>query len=182
MDGKIGIIDDKENIKVEFNNDSIQKIGDTSMIQAINSNTKITQIYSREMKKITELENATIETNEKYIKLYNTNDILYISLEEKVVENTEIFTNNKIFAKKFKNKWGFVDITGNKIVDYKYDEVTEVNKYGFAGVKLNGKWGIINDLGTIIVEPKYELAEKSPTFIGEYFQVIYGNGEKYYTK
>lgn len=181
-EGKLGIIDDNEKIKVEINYNSIQIIENTNMIQAINNDTKTTEIYSKEMKKISELENATIENNKEYIKVYNEEEIKYISKDEKEVKNIEVFTNNKIFAKKSGNKWGFEDITGNKIVDYKYEKVTELNQYGFAGIKQNGKWGVINSEGEIIVEPTYELNDNEPTFIGEYYQVIYGNGEIYYTK
>ena len=180
--GKLGIIDANENIKIELNYNSIQMIEDTNMIQAINNDKKTTEIYSKEMKKISELKNATIEKNKEYIKLYNDEEIKYISKEEKEVKNTEIFANNKIFAKKSGSKWGFVDSSGNKVVDYKYEKVTELNKYSFAGIKQNGKWGVVNNEGRIIVEPTYELDNNEPTFIGQYYQVIYGNGEIYYTK
>lgn len=181
-DGKLGVIDDNGKIKVEFNYNSIQRIENTNMIQTLNSNTKITEIYSKEMKKICELENATVENNVEYVKLYNDEEIKYISKDEKEVKNTEVFTNNKLFAKKIGTKWGFVDINGNKVVDYKYEKVTEVNEYGFAGIKQNGKWGVINSNGEIILEPTYELSEDEPIFINQYYQVIYGNGEIYYTK
>lgn len=181
-EGKLGIIDDNENIKVSINYNTIQIIENTNMVQAINNNTKTTEIYSKEMKKICELENATIENNKEYIKLYNDKETKYINKDEKEVKNTELFINNKIFAKKSGDKWGFEDIKGNKIVDYKYEKVTELNQYGFAGIKQNGKWGVINSEGEIIVEPIYELNENDPKFIGEYYQVIYGNGEIYYTK
>lgn len=181
IDGKLGIIDDNENIKVEFNYNSIQRIENTNMIQTLENNTNMTEIYSKEMNKICELENATVETNKEYIKMFNDRDIKYISKEEKEVKNVDIFTNSNIFAKESNSKWGFVDRSGNKIVDFKYEDVTEVNKYGFAGIKENGKWGVINNEGKIIVNPVYELNDK-PEFIGEYYQVIYGNGEIYYTK
>lgn len=181
-DGKLGIINDKEDIKVEFNYNSIQKIENTNMVQTVNNTTNITEIYSKEMKKICELKNATLENNKEYIKIYNDEQIKYISKDEKEINNTEVFKNNIIFAKKQGTKWGFVDINGNKIVDYKYEKVTEINKYGFAGIKQNGKWGVINSQGQVIVEPIYELNSNEPTFIGEYYQVIYGNGEIYYTK
>ena len=41
---------------------------------------------------------------------------------------------------------------------------------------------VINKEGKIIIEPSYELNTNEPIFIGEYYQVIYGNGEIYYTK
>lgn len=181
-EGRLGIIDDKENIKVEFKYNSIQKIGSTQLIQTINNNTKVTEIYSNTMNKITELKDAKIEDKEEYIKLYNENDTKYITKDGRELQNTDIFSENSIFAQEFKNKWGFVDISGNKVVDYKYDKVTELNKYGFAGIMKDKKWGVIDSKGNIIVEPKYELSDIEPTFIGEYYQVIYGNGEIYYTK
>lgn len=181
-EGRLGIIDDKENTKVEFKYNSIQKIGSTQLIQTSNNNTNLTEIYSDTMNKITELKDAKIEEKEEYIKLYNENDTKYITKDGRELQNTDIFSENSIFAQKFRDKWGFVDINGNKVVDYKYDKVTELNKYGFAGIMKDKKWGVIDSKGNIIVEPKYELSDIEPTFIGEYYQVIYGNGEIYYTK
>ena len=180
-EGKLGVIDSSDKIKIEFIYNSIQQIENTNMIQAVNNNTKNTEIYSKEMKKICELENAKVENNIEYLKIYNDNEVKYISKEEKEVTNKEVFKNNKIFAKQQGNKWGFVDANGNKIVDYDYDKVTEVNKYGFAGIKQDGKWGVIDSNGKIITEPQYKLNENEPIFIGQYYQVIYGNGEIYYT-
>ena len=180
--GKLGVIDNQEKAKIEFDYNSIQKIENTKMLQAISNDNKITEIYSEKMKKISELKDAIIENNKEYLKIYNEEETKYISNEGKEVTNTEVFTNNKIFAKKQGNKWGFIDASGTKIIDFKYEKVTEVNNYGFAGIKKNGKWGVIDSDGKIIVEPNYELNDNEPTFIGEYYQVAYGNGEIYYTK
>ena len=180
--GKLGIIDNEETTKIEFNYNSIQKIEDTQMMQAVNNSTKMTEIYSAKMEKIAELKDATIENNKNYLKIYNDEETKYILIDGKEVENTQVYTNNKIFAKQQNNKWGFVDISGTKIIDFKYDKVTEINKYGFAGIKQNDKWGVIDNEGKIVVEPTYKLNNNEPTFIGQYYQVIYGNGEIYYTK
>ena len=51
--------------------------------------------------------------------------------------------------KKSNNKWGFVDKNGNIKIQYTYDMVTELNEYGYAGIKLNGKWGVINSEGKL---------------------------------
>ena len=180
-DGKLGIINDKEENQTDFVYNSIQKIDDTNMIQAYNNTTKITEIYSKDIKKICELENATVETEKGYIKLYNDQQTKYITLDGIEKQNTEIFANNKIFASSSNNKWGFVDKEGNVVIGYDYDKVTEVNEFGFAGIQKDGKWGVINGDGQIILEPTYELNENEPKFIGQYYQVIYGNGEIYYT-
>lgn len=181
LNGKLGIIDNNENTKIQYNYSSIQQIENTKMIQAVNDE-NVTEIYSSKISKISELQNAILENNNRYIKLYNDSEIKYITKEEKEVNNTELFNENKIFAKKQNNKWGFVDAKGNSVVDYKYEKVTEINKYGFAGIKEKGKWGVIDSEGKILVEPKYEIKSNEPIFIGEYYQVIYGDGEIYYTK
>lgn len=181
--GKLGIIDDSDNIKVKLEYNTIKKIENFEMIQAEKIDNKITEIYSKSMEKLCEMQNSNIQVKENYIKIYNDNEIIYISRDEKIVQNIEIFENNKIFAKYQDGKWGFIDKNGNTIIDYKYDKVTEVNEYGFAGINSDGKWGSIDRNGNIIVEPIYDLnIESDPMFIGEYYQVIYGNGEIYYTK
>ena len=50
--GKLGVIDDEEKAKIEFNYNSIQKIENTNMIETLNNTTNITEIYSKEIKKI----------------------------------------------------------------------------------------------------------------------------------
>ena len=51
---------------------------------------------------------------------------------------------------------------------YQYDEITEINQYGFAGIKKDGKWGVINKDGEVILEPTYESNSINPVFIGKY--------------
>ena len=181
-DGKLGVIDNNDETKINFEYNSIQKIEGTNLIETIQNDTNTIQIYTNDMKKVSELKNANIEINSNYIKLYNNTEIKYITKDGKEVKNTELFENNKIFANQKDGKWGFVDKNGKVVIDYKYDDVTEVNKYGFAGIKMDNKWGIVDENGNIVVEPKYKINDNNPTFIGEYYQVTYGSGEVYYTK
>ena len=97
-------------------------------------------------------------------------------------ENKEIL-NNKLFADVKNGKWGFIDSNGNVIVDYIYDNVTEFNSYGFAGIKKDGKWGSINDEGKVIIEPTYTLNINTNEidFIGEYYKYTYGYKKFNYT-
>lgn len=179
--GKLGILDDKENVKIEANNDSLQKIQDTDLIQTTLTESKTTQIYSRAMEKICEMQNATIEVEGNYIKIYNETETKYFSKEGKELKNTEVYPNNKLFVKAEGDKYGFVDINGNLIVDYQYDKAYEFNSYGFAAVKKDGKWGAINEQGQEVIAPIYELKEQGePSFIGSYYRVTYGFGEFYY--
>lgn len=179
---KLGVIDDKENVKIEIKYDSIQKIENTQIIQTTITQENTTQLYSNEMNQICEMENALVETNDNYIKIYNDEQTKYFNKEGKELTNAEVYPNNQLFAKEDSGKWGFVDKNGNVVIDYKYEKITEFNQYGFAAVKLDGKWGVINSQGKTIIEPTYELKEQiEPSFIGKYYKVTYGFGEFYYT-
>ena len=180
---KLGVIDQNENIKLEMKYDTIRKIDGTNLVEADIQSTNTIEIYNSNLEKIAEMNNATLTVEENYIKLSSTTEIRYFDLEGKEKQNTEIFPENTIFAKSQNGKWGFVDKNGQVVVDYQYDEVTEQNEYGFAGVKLNDKWGIVDKNGKIIVEPTYEInTEETPEFIGTYYRVTYGFGEFYYTR
>ena len=120
-----------------------------------------------------------LEEND-YIKVYNETDTVYLSKEEKLVENTEVYKQNKLFAKKQNGKWGFVDENGNVKVNAIYDKVTDFNSFGYAGIKQNGKWGAIDQNGNIVVEPTYDL-KSEPDFLGKYYKVVFGYGECYFT-
>lgn len=179
---KLGILDDKGTIKVEMNHDSLQKIQDTDLIQAMIAQNSVTQIYSTKMEKICEMENATIEVKEQYIKVYNEAEIKYFSKEGKELRNTEVYATNKLFVAEKDGKYGFIDKDGKTVVDYKYDRAYEFNEYGFATINQEGKWGAINEQGQEVVAPTYEIKnQKQPSFIGKYYCVTYGFGEFYYT-
>ena len=180
--GKLGVIDDGENIKIKFDYNSIQKIEGMNLLQTIKNENNEIDIYTQDLKEIVALSNSSIEQYKEYIKIYNDDEVKYITKDGKEVKNTELLKNNKIFAIRNGKKWGFADANGNIVVECKYDDVTEVNDYGFAGIKINNEWGIINSEGKIIVDPKYKINENNPTVIGEYYKVTYGSGENYYTK
>ena len=68
------------------------------------------------------------------------------------------------------------------MVDYQYEDATEMNAYGYAGIKKNGKWGAIDAKGTVVQEPKYNLdGIEDISFIGKYYKVVYDYRETYYT-
>lgn len=181
-DSKLGVIDDKNNVKIEIENDSLQKVENTNIVQAIVSNSNITKLYSKDMNKICEMKDAAIEVKNNYIRIYNDDEVKYFSLEGQELRNTEVYLNNVLFAMQENGKWGFADKEGNIVVEAKYDKVTEFNEYGFAAVKKDGKWGAISRDGKEVIEPSYKLKEDSQiSFIGIYYQVKYGFGEVYYT-
>ena len=180
--GKLRVITPQEEQKIELKYDSLEKLQNTDFITTTITQDKTTQLYDKNLNKLCELANANIEVKENYIKIYNETETKYFNLDGKETSNKEILTNNTIFATSKDGKWGFVDKAGNVVVDYIYDKATDVDEYGYAGIKKDGKWGVIDNTGNIVLEPTYEfdsLAE--PQFVGKYYKVVYGYGEFYYT-
>ncbi len=182
-ESKLGVIDNKENIKIEIENDSIQKVGNTDILQVSSENGQLIKLYKRDMTKIVEMKKANVEEKEQIIKIYNNEEQKYFNTDGNELSNKDVYKNNKLFSIKKNDKWGFVDKDDNIIVKCEYDKVTEFNEYGFAGVQKDKKWGIINSEGKQVVKPKYELSEEiEPFFIGHYYRVKYGFGEFYFTE
>lgn len=178
---KLGVIDD-DNVKIELNNDALQKIEGTNVIQATTTADSTTRLYSKDMSQVCEMTNANVEIADNYIKISNDTETRYFDKDGKELKNTEVYPNNTLFAKKENDKWGFANKNGNIVVEAKYDKVTEFNEYGFAGVRLDGKWGVVNSAGEEVLAPTYTLNEETdPYFIGSYYRVQYGFGEFYYT-
>lgn len=181
--GDLGIINSKDSIIVDFKYDVLQKIEDSNVIEAKILAENMTELYSKNMEKVCSMYNSTVYIYEDYIQAYSKDDIKYFDLEGRELLNTEIFKNNKLFAKKENDKWGFTDKYGNIVVDCKYDKVTEFNEYGFAGINVDDKWGVVDASGNIIVDPIYKISNNNsdPEFLGKYYKVYYGYGESYYT-
>ncbi len=126
--------------------------------------------------------NASVLIEKEYIKVYNDTETKYFDKQGKELQNTEVYPNNKLFVKLDGNQYGFVDSKGNTIVEYKYDKAYELNEYGFAAITKDGKWGVINEDGEEILAPTYTFeGQEEPNFIGQYYRVVYGFGEVYYT-
>ncbi len=179
---KLGVIDDDDKIKIGIENDSLQRLQDTNIIQAVTGNNNMTKLYAKDMTEICEMINATVEVKNDYIIIYNDTEKKYFDKEGKELKNSEVYLNNHLFSKMENNQWGFVDKDGNVVIEPKYDKITEFNEYGFAAVKKNGKWGSIDEQGKEVIGPTYELKEETePFFIGSYYQVKYGFGEIYFT-
>ena len=134
------------------------------------------------MKELNKMSNANIFVEKNYIRIYSNKEQKYFNSNGEEKSNKEILSQNKIFSDVKDGKWGFVDSNGNVIVDYIYDEVTEQNSYGFAGIKKDGKWGSINEDGQVIIEPTYTLNNNEVDFVGEYYKYTYGYKKFNYTK
>lgn len=175
---RFGIIDVDGNKIVDFKYDSIQKISNTRLLQAIDYNKNIITIICND-KILTSMKNANVIIKENYIILQSDDNVEFIDFEGNIIENRDAFDAD-IYAKKENGKWGFVDKQGNQIIEPKYDFVTEFNNYGFAGIKADGKWGVVNSNGEIILEPEYVIESNNPNFVGKYYEYDLDYGKPYF--
>lgn len=98
-----------------------------------------------------------LDDEKGYMELKKGEESKYYNFKFEEKNVAEIHTNNTLFKSKKDGKYGFVDKNGKVVVDYQYDDVTEQNSYGYAGIKKDGKWGSVNNKGKVIQEPTYNL-------------------------
>lgn len=163
---KYGIVDKEKDVVVENKYDYIEEIKSTGLLIATKGE-DIT-IYTGSINEVVSVEHAQLERVDNYIKVTTQTEMYYLTADGKKVGNKTVYLRNNIYANKSGNKWGFVDLKDNVVVPYKYDEVTELDEYGFAGINKDGKWGVVNSNGDVILEPTYKSDELSPVFIGKY--------------
>ena len=180
-DRNSGIIDLSGKSLVELKYNSIFEIENTELLQANISSTSTVSLINKDMKIVVTMDDANIEVGDNYVRVYSENENRYFDYSGNELEAKDVFPNNQLYAKKKSDKWGFVDKDGNLKVQNDYDMVTEFNKYGFAGIKLDDKWGVINENGEVILEPTYELEDYSPDFIGTYYKSNEWGESSYYT-
>ena len=155
---KYGIIDLEETAQVEFKYSSISynEVANIYIAEDENFNNDIIDDeYSIRLSGIL----VDIDNEKDYIELRQDDEYKYYNfkLEEKNI--SDIFSSNTLFLSKKDGKYGFVDKSGNVIVDYIYDDATEQNKYGYAAVKKDGKWGSVDNKGNLVQEPTYNLED-----------------------
>ena len=170
-EGKSGVINAAKNsVEIEPQYDFVIFMDDTKFLQAIDGMNNLIEIYSSNLEKTITMEDAIVDHLENgYSIVYSGSDMKYINSNGEIVENTEVYPEEKLYATKQNEKWGYVDATGKIVIPCEYDIVTEFNEYGFSGIKKDGKWGVANENGEIIVEPMYELdTYYFPQFIGKY--------------
>lgn len=193
--GQCGLMKNKK-VVIDFKYQDINYSG-TENLFILTRGTKL-GVYDSKGKKILTTKYEELTVNDTYIyvkendseKYYNLKgeeiDKDSINIEDDIEEtdtnNTADLVNPTLIPKEKNGKWGFVDKNSHLKVDYIYDEVTGVNKYGYAGIKKDGKWGSIDEKGNIVQEPIYNLDELDEiNFIGKYYKVIYDYRNIFYT-
>lgn len=157
-EGKVGLIDKEKNEKVPFSYKDISYNNKAGIYIADDENYNSSIIDSNFEVKITGIL-SEINTENGYMKIKIGSEYKYYNFKFVEKNSQEVLTQNKIFISKKDGKYGFVDLKGNVVVDYIYDDATEANKYGYAAIKKDGLWGAIDSEGNIVIEPYYNLDE-----------------------
>ena len=175
-EGLYGILDLYSGIEVEAEYEFITVLENAKALEARKDAT--VDIYSKDIEKVLTMENGIVESvNKDYTAIFSDTKLEYINSEGKIVSNTEVYKDYKLYSYQAEDgKWGYKDATGSVVVDCRYDLVTELNQYGFAGIYQEGKWGVIDATGKVVVVPSYEIdTYYLPSFMGEYLlQEQYG--------
>ena len=155
-DGKQGIVDIDNNEKVPFNYTSISynETGDIYIAEDENFNSNIMN-SNFEIKQTGIL--IEVNTDSGYFELRQDDDYKYYNFRFEEQNVKDVLSNNTLFLDKKDNMYGYLDKNGKVVVEYKYDDATEQNEYGYSAVKKDGKWGVINSKGEVVQEPTYNL-------------------------
>ena len=84
--GNAGLINSNGKVLLDFKYDILQKIKNKKMIQAIESNSKKTEIYSFDLKLICSLENASVTNKDGYITIFNDKETIYLDDNGKILK------------------------------------------------------------------------------------------------
>ena len=155
-DGKYGIINSENETVIDFEYQRMAYIENGGFVEADKTDTE-TIIFDNNLgQKIVGIV-SDINTEKGYIKVYTNNEYKYYNFKLEEKKSSDLLTANTLFLSKKDGKYGFVDKSGNVVVDYIYEDGTEQNKQGYAAVKKDGVWGSINKAGVISKEPSVNL-------------------------
>ena len=166
---KYGVIDIEEQEKLKFNYEDIRYIvtGDFFVADYIEDGKLMSKIFDSNFEeKITGIV-LEINVSKGYIRVYTNDEYKYFNFkfEEKLAST--FLTTTTLFLSKKNGKYGYIDKTGNVVIEYLYDDGTEQNTSGYVGVKKDGLWGSIDTKGNVVIKPEYNLDNNTKIdFIG----------------
>ena len=122
-DGKFGIIDISGQEKLPFQYQSIVYQETADFYVAEDTSFQANILDNNFMVKQTGIL-IQIDTDKGYMELKQGEDYKYYNFRFEERTQTDILSNNTLYASKKDGKYGFVDKNGKIIVDYLYDDVT----------------------------------------------------------
>ena len=81
-------------------------------------------------------------------------DFIYDDLSE--FKTDQILYNDNYCIMRLNGKWGIIDILGNTIIDFKFDEPIRVKQHNNHKIIKLDKWGIVDNDWHIVIECKYD--------------------------
>ncbi len=124
-------------------------------------------LIDESMQKVNDVPYAVIQRDvngciSKYERLFVSEGRDYIMIDttgqqigDNSFEDARLFTDGTAAAVKQDGKWGFVNLSGEVIIEPKYNDARSFCN-GFAAVNKDGKWGFINEDGEMVIEPKFD--------------------------
>ncbi|MBQ3145237.1 MAG: WG repeat-containing protein [Clostridia bacterium] len=168
-DDKYGIINLENQEIIPFEYISMVYVEEAGFIQADKTETE-TVIFDNNLgQKISGII-SEINIEKGYIKVYVNNEYKYYNFKFEEKNVTDLLAEKTLFLSKKDGKYGYVNKSGEVVIDYNYEDATEQNSCGFSAVKKDGVWGSINKVGAIAKEPSVNLDNSIYIdFIGEWY-------------
>lgn len=166
---KYGVVDLEGTVVFPIESTKIEYISSGNFIisDTVQDGKTVSKVYNEEYQEKITGEILEINTSKGYIKVKANDEYKYYNFKFEEKAASQLLTTNKLFVSKKDGKYGFIDESGKVVVDYIYDDATEQNINGYAGIKKDGVWGAIDVNGKVVVEPKYNLDKHSKIdFIG----------------
>ncbi len=167
-DGKYGIINLENEVVKDFEYQNMIYFENGGFIQADKTDTQTDILDSNLGQKASGIV-SEVNEDKGYIKIYTNNEYKYYNFKLEEKNSSDLLTQNTLFLSQKDGKYGYVDKSGNVVVDYIYDDGAEQNSNGFSAVKKDGVWGSINKGGVLACEPSVNLDDSIYIdFIGEW--------------
>ena len=155
-DDKFGVININNETVKEFEFTNMYAVEEGNFIVADKTETETVVFDSNLAQKIEGII-SEINVPKGFIKLYIDGEYKYYNFKFEEKQSSELLTQHTLYVSKKDNKYGFINKSGKVVVDYIYDDATEQNAYGYAGVKKDGLWGSIKKNGAIALDTSVNL-------------------------
>ena len=158
-DGKYGVISIEAEEKIAYNAEKISyvEVGDFFIADYIENGSLVSKVIDSNFNEKNIGTISEVNTSKGYIRIYTNGDYKYYNFKFEEKSASNFLTANTIFLSKRDGKYGFIDKSGNTVVEFIYDDATEQNSSGYAAVKKNGLWGAVDSKGNIVIPPQYNL-------------------------
>lgn len=154
-DNKYGIINNENKELIGFEHKFIVYRKNVNLVE-IQKDDINTIVYDSNLENKVEGILSEVNPEKGYIKMRVGEEYKFYNLKLEEKKNTDLF-NATLYLDKKDGKYGYINKSGEVLVDYTFDDATEQNKYGYSAVKKDGKWGVIDKIGKIILEPTVNL-------------------------